>query len=174
MVVAVVILAILLVAVGVLLIVKRDMFTSIFGGSITRMVEKQKKINGEIEVLKKQQKVKSEEVIKEAATKKKALSDAVEANIQALQAQISSLKEQKKTKTALIDESTKVELDKVINDFDQKIVAKKNQSKRLTHLIGAEKMNMEDILSPELPNAPQPINPMGFAGQEKESKKSSK
>ena len=44
MVVAVVILAILLVAVGILLIVKRDMFTSIFGGSITRMVEKQKKI----------------------------------------------------------------------------------------------------------------------------------
>ena len=72
MVVAVVILAILLVAVGILLIVKRDMFTSIFGGSITRMVEKQKKINGEIEVLKKQQKVKSEEVIKEAASKEEA------------------------------------------------------------------------------------------------------
>lgn len=156
MIVAIVILAVLLVAVGTLLIIKRDMFSSIFGGSITRMVERQKKIDGEIEVLKKQQKVESEEVIKEAATKKKALIDAIEANIQALQAQISSLKEQKKTKLALIDEKTKVELDKVINDFDQKIIAKKNQSKRLTHLIGAEKMNMDDILSPDTPNMPSP------------------
>lgn len=156
MVVVTVILAVLLVALICLLVIKRDLFTTMFGSSITRMVERKKKLDGEIEVLKKQQKVSSEEVIKESVDRKKALSDAIDANVVALQAQISSLKEQKKTKCALIDEKTKVNLDKVINDFDQKIMSKKNQVKRLANLIGAERLNIEDIITPDTPNMPSP------------------
>jgi hypothetical protein len=50
----------------------------------------------------------------------------------------------------IIDEKKKVTLDKVINDFDQKITSKRNQAKRIGHLIGAERLNMEDILTEEL------------------------
>jgi hypothetical protein len=150
MIILTVVLAILLVGAILLMVFKKDLFTSIFGNSITKMVEKQKRVLGEIEVLKKQQKVESEEVCKDFADQKTSLCDAIDANIQALQAQISSLKEQKKTKCALLDEKKKVTLDKVINDFDQKITSKRNQAKRIGHLIGAERLNMEDILTEEL------------------------
>lgn len=152
---AVLIILVIVLAIAVaLLIFKRDLLTSIFGSNVVRKVEKKKRIEGEIEVLKKQEKVQTENVIKSYDQKKKDLADSTSAQVNALQAQITSLKSNKETQTKLLDEERKVALDKVINEFDQKITNKKNQAKKLGYLIEAEQKNLQDVIDPNQPNQP--------------------
>lgn len=131
------------------------MFEVLFGNTVVRKTEKKKKIEGQVAVLKKQQKVESEKVLKDFAAKKTNSTDIINAQITALQAQISSLKETRKSQLEILDEQCKVEYDKVINDFDRKIVSKQNQVKRLGHFIEAEIKNQEDVLNSDKPNAPK-------------------
>lgn len=123
-------------------------FETLFGNSITKKVEKHNRLIGDIEVLKKQQKVSSEAVLKSYATKKRNLNNSVDADIARLQAEISSLKEHRVSQLELLEEERKVMLDKTINDFDRRITNKFNKAKKLEHLINAEKANMEDIIKP--------------------------
>ena len=144
------------------------MFEFVFGNSITRKVEKRRRMIGEIEVLKKQQKVKCEEILKTFAQDKADLAAKTDAEINSLQAQILSLKEHKKTQTALLDEREKVVIDETINKFDQMIVNKQNQVKRLNRYIDAEQKNIEDVINPDAPNAPavQESRIIGFRDSE--------
>lgn len=157
---------------------KYGIIDSIIGNTITSKVEKKKKVEGEIEVLKKEQKIKSEEVIQEYNEKKTDLTDSIDSQINSYKAQINSLMESKKTKIALIEQEKKVQIDKVINDFDRKIVSKQNHVKRLNRLIDAEYNNMEDVIVPDQPNAPREIErpQMGFKmePEKKETPKKSK
>lgn len=120
----------------------------IFGDSIVRNVERHNKLLGDIEVLKKQQKVSSEAVLKSYATKKRDFINSVDSEVSRLQAQIASLKEHKVAQLELLDEERKVMLDKTINDYDRKITSTYNKAKKLEHLIQAEKANMEDVINP--------------------------
>ncbi len=151
-------------------------FDYIFGNTVTRKVEKKNKIDGQVEVLKKKQKVESEKVIHEYEDKKTATIDNITATINALQAQIASLKISKDTKCQMLDEERKVKLDKIINDFNIKIVNKQNQSKRLTRYIEAEMRNMEDATSHPQPNAPttQSTSVTGFTTDTKTKSTSKK
>lgn len=169
MLVAIIIIAIVLVSlIAVLILRKVGMFEFVFGNSITRKVEKRRRMIGEIEVLKKQQKVKCEEILKTFAQDKADLAAKTDAEINSLQAQILSLKEHKKTQTALLDEREKVVIDETINKFDQMIVNKQNQVKRLNRYIDAEQKNIEDVINPDTPNAPavQESRIMGFRDSE--------
>lgn len=157
MVALLIILIILVAGLICLMIFKREWLNSLFGNSITDKVEKKKKIEGEVEVLKKEQKVASEAIIQDYDNKKTSTTDTINAQINALQAQIASLKNDKVTKCALLDEERKVALDKCINDYDRKIVSKQNQVKRLTRYIDAEQKNMDDVIHPDQPNAPRNI-----------------
>lgn len=123
-------------------------FEGLFGNSIIRKVEKHNKLTGDIEVLKKQQKVSSEAVLKAYAVKRRNLNDVADADIARLQAQIASIKERRTAQLELLEEERKVTLDKTINDFDRKITNKYNKAKKLEHLINAEKANMEDVINP--------------------------
>ncbi len=151
-------------------------FDYIFGNTVTRKVEKKNKIDGQVEVLKKKQKVESEKIIHEYEDKKTATIDNITATINALQAQIASLKISKDTKCQMLDEERKVKLDKIINDFNIKIVNKQNQSKRLTRYIEAEMRNMEDATSHPQPNAPttQSTSAIGFIADTKTKSTSKK
>ena len=120
----------------------------LFGNGITKKVEKHNRLIGDIEVLKKQQKVSSEAVLKSYASKKRNLNNSVDADIARLQAEIAALKEHRVSQLELIEEERKVVLDKTINDFDRKITNKYNKAKKLEHLINAERENMEDIINP--------------------------
>ena len=136
----------------------------IFGNGVVRKVEKKKRVEGEVEVLKKQQKVQTENVINTYEQRKASVVDNTNAQINALQAQIVALKNSKETKCKLLDEEKKVAIDKVINEFDQKIVSKSNYAKKLGYLITAEQKNLQDVVSPDQPNAPteHKQNPIGF------------
>lgn len=122
--------------------------------NITRMVEKSKKVSGKIEVLKKQQKAASESLIKECEAQKVALANSIEAQIASYKAQIETLKNQKQTQYAAYDQKLKVDLDKVINNYDEKILAKKNELNRLNNMIEAENKNNIDVMKPIQTNAP--------------------
>lgn len=150
-------LIVILVVLIALVIFKRDWFDSLFGNSVIRKVEKKKKLEGQLEVLKKQQKVEVEKISKETEEKKAALVASIDSQINALNASIATLKNQKKTQQELLDEQKKVEMDKKINDFDRKIVSKMNEIKRLGHFIEAERKNQDDALHPEQPNAPKKV-----------------
>lgn len=130
-------------------------FDRFFRNDITKNVEKKKRIEGQVEVLKKQQKVSCEAVINDFDCKKTSLIDSTNAQINALKAQIASLGTNKDKQCALLDEQKRVALEKTINDFDQKIVSKQNQVNRLIRYIDAEQKNMEDVISPNQPNAPR-------------------
>lgn len=131
----------------------------IFGDSIVKNVERHNKLLGDIEVLKKQQKVSSEAVLKSYATKKRDFINSVDSEVSKLQAQIASLKEHKVAQLELLDEERKVMLDKTINDYDRKITSTYNKAKKLEHLIQAEKANMEDVIKPSLvDNTPSDTN----------------
>lgn len=146
-----------------------------FGNGIVRKVEKKKKVDSEVEVLKKQQKVESDKVLKEYEATKRNYSDSVDAQIKSYEAQIIQLKAEKKGQLELYDKQLKVDLDKKINDFDRKIIAKQNQSKRLSYLIDAEQRNMQDVISPDQPNAPKDnFGKIGFQVLNEESKSSKK
>ena len=119
------------------------MLDLIFGNSVVRKVENKKKIEGDIQVLKKQQKVRMEEIIKECATKKANISNSIDAQITELQAQITVLKKSKQDQCDLMDEKQKVMIDQMINDFDRKIINKTNKAKKL----GIYKIKSETLKS---------------------------
>lgn len=130
------------------------MLDFLFGNSVVRKVEKKKKIEGEIEVLKKQQKVEIENVIKTYDQKKANLNDTTNAQINSLQAQIAALKANRETQTNVLNEEKKVEIDKATNEYNQRITSKTNQAKKLGYLIEAEQKNLADVISPNQPNQP--------------------
>lgn len=150
----VIILSLIVISFIALMLFKRDWFLSLFGNSVVRKVEKKKRIEGEIGVLKKQQKVEVENIIKLYDQKKADLSDTTAAQINALQAQIAALKANKETQTNLLNEEKKVAIDKVTNKLDQQIVSKTNQAKKLGYYIDAEQKNLADVISPDQPNQP--------------------
>lgn len=154
MVVVTVILSLLVVSLILLAIFKKEWLLSIFGNSVVGKVEKKKKIEGEIEVLKKQQKVEIENIIKTYDQKKANLIDTTNAQIGSLQAQIAALKANKETQTNVLNEEKKVDIDRKTNEYNQKIVSKTNQSKKLGYLIEAEQKNLADVISPNQPNQP--------------------
>ena len=143
----------------------------LFKNNVIRQVERKQKLEGEVEVLKKQQKVESEKIIKDFAAKKIALADSIQAQIGALQAQIASLKNQKTAQLELLDEQKKVTLDKKIHDYDNQIICKRNKVKRLIRFIDAEQQNMQDVINPDAPNAPAERHSIGFNTEEKLEKK---
>lgn len=130
------------------------MIQVIFGNPITRKVETKKKIEGQVEVLKKEQKVKVEEKTKEYEVKKKVVVDDTTAAINMYKARIASLEKEKKDKVEMLDKELKVEINKVINMYDQRIVSKQNKAKKLGYYIEAEQQNIQDVINPEQPNAP--------------------
>ena len=130
------------------------MFEFIFGNSVTRKVESKKRIEGEVEVLKKQQKVKVEGTIKNYNAKKTSAIDSINAQINNYRAQIKNLEQQKKDQEEMYDKEMKVAVDKVINDYNRKIIAKQNKAKKLGYYIDAEQKNIQDVIEPSQPNAP--------------------
>lgn len=130
------------------------MFEFIFGNSITRKVESKKRIEGEIEVLRKQQKVKAESTVKEYNSKKALTIDSINAQINNYKAQIKNLEQLKKDKEEMYDKEMRVAVDKVMNDYDRKIIAKINKAKKLGYYIDAEQKNIQDVITPDQPNAP--------------------
>lgn len=146
-----------------------------FGNSITRKVEKKKRIEGEVEVLKKEQKVAVEATIKDYDERKQAVIDSVDSQIVNLKAQIEALETSKTTRCNLLDEQRKVAIDKTLNDYDIKIVNKQNQAKKLGHYIDAENAAIQDTINPTQPNAPtQPRPQMGFRVLNEETKEQPK
>lgn len=130
------------------------MFEFIFGNTITRKVESKRRIEGEVEVLKKQQKVRSEATLKDFNTKKVLALDSINAQINNLKAQIKNLEQQKKDKEEMFDKELRVAIDKVMNDYDRKIINKQNKAKKLGYYIDAEQKNIQDVITPDQPNAP--------------------
>ena len=55
----------------------------------------------------------------------------------------------------MLDEQKKVAWDKVVNDFDAKIMSKQNDVKKLSRFIDAEQKNIDDVINPDKPNVPQ-------------------
>lgn len=130
------------------------MFEFVFGNTITRKVESKKRIEGEIEVLRKQQKVKAESTVKEYNSKKALTTDSINAQINNYKAQIKNLEQLKKDKEEMYDKEMRVAVDKVMNDYDRKIIAKINKAKKLGYYIDAEQKNIQDVITPDQPNAP--------------------
>ena len=130
------------------------MLDFIFGNTITRKVERVSKMCGEVEVLKKQQKVKSEAVCKKHEVKKSQMIDSANVKIATLKSLITALNSEKKAQLELIDKELKVEIDKVINRFNLKIIAKQHKINALNNNITAERKNIDDVMNPENPNAP--------------------
>lgn len=128
------------------------MFDIIFSSLITRRIQKKQKLEGQVEVLKKQQKLASEKIIKEYDLKKQNLKFNTDSEIAECEKQIKELNAEKERQDYLLAEQQKVELDEVINKYNQKITSKKNSIKKLTHLIDAERQSQEDILNPDQPN----------------------
>lgn len=157
MIVAVIILSLLLITLVCLTIFKRDWVEGLFGSNVISKVQQKKKLEGEIEVLKKQQKVEVEKISKETDEKKAHIVNTINADIAALNAQIDNLKKEKTTRQDLLDQERKVLIDKKVNDFNQQITFKQNKVKRLEHFIDAERKNQEDALNPDQPNAPKQI-----------------
>ena len=152
-----IILILLLVVALALIIFKREWFDSLFGNSVIRKVEKKKKLEGQLAVLRQQQKIEAEKISKETEKKKADLVCDIDAQITSYEASINNLKKQKKTQQDLLDEQKRVEMDKKIHEFDRKIVSKVNEIKRLGHFIEAERKNQDDALNPDQPNAPKKI-----------------
>lgn len=128
-----------------------------FKSSIVKKVEKQQRLEAEAEILKKQQKVKVESLIKEYANRKAEMQDSLDAQINSYKAQIVSLTQAKKDRAEILDEELKVAIDQVTSDYNQRIVAKQNQAKSLGHYIAAEQKNIEDVINPDQPNAPRKV-----------------
>lgn len=148
-----------------------DLFTK---NSIVRKAEKKRKFEGIVADLKNQQKVKSETVIKEFDIKKVNLIDSIDAQINALSAQIGSLKSQKKTQCDLLDKQMKVVLDKTIDKFDQSIMIMKNKLKSIGNTIEAEQKSLQDVLDLDGPNTPNTPIKIGFNDTIIDTKKKSK
>lgn len=131
------------------------MLEKLFKTSIQRHIEKKSKLENEIEVLKTQQKVKSEIVISEYDSKKTQHQNTIDAQIAALQNEIENLKVSRTTHSASLDKEKVVQLKKVDNEFEAKILSKQNEVKKLSNLIDKEQKDMEDLITPLKPNAPK-------------------
>ena len=130
-------------------------FEKLFRTGIQRHVEKKSKLENEIEVLRTQQKVKSEIIIADYDSKKAQHQNNIDAQISALQNEIENLKVLRATQTTSLDKEKVVQLKKVDNEFDAKILTKQNEIKKLSNLINKEQKDMEDLVSPLKPNAPK-------------------
>ncbi len=131
------------------------MLEKLFKTNIQRYVEKKNKLENEIEVLKTQQKVKSETVLADFESKKTQFQNNVDAQIVTLQNQIENLKVSKTTQVTAFEKERIVELKKVDNEFDAKILAKQNEVKKITNLIDKEQKDMRDLVNPLKSNAPK-------------------
>ena len=127
---------------------------NIFKSKITRMVEKSKRLQGEVEVLKKQQKVKVENELKECESRKTQYTNTTNATIAAYKASIKSAELSIKAECSKYDQECKVEVDKIMNEYDSKILAKLNELNRTKNLIDAENKNNMDVMKPLMVNAP--------------------
>lgn len=171
MVFTIILLAIILAVVVTYVVLARlGKLETIFGSSIVKKAEKKRKVENYVEVLKKEQKVAVEEAIKACNVKKTEIVDSVNAQVAALQARIAALKEQKASQCNILDEKLKVDLDRIINDFDQKITTQQNVVKKLGYFINAEQKNIADVVDPAQPNAPTEKKVL----VEKDTKKNSK
>ena len=154
------------------------MFNFLTKSPIQRSVEKKNKLMNDIEVLKTQQKVRYENIIADFESRKTQYSNNTDAQIAALQNQIANLKVLKVTQIQAYEKEKTVALKKVDNEFDQKILNKSNEVKKLANLIEKDQKDMQDIMEPTKSNAPRDnrkvLNedtPMGFS-MTKKSKKS--
>lgn len=154
MIVLTIILSVVIIALVALIVFKKEWLMQMFGNSITSKVERKKKIEGEVEVLKKEQKVKLEETIKAYDVKKASILDSITAQINNYKAQIKNLEKAKQDKSEMMNEELKVDIDKVTNIYNRKIISKQNQAKKLGYYINAEQKNIEDVIDPDQPNAP--------------------
>lgn len=154
MVAAIIILVLVIVALLALIVFKKEWLMQMFGNSITAKVEHKKKIEGEVEVLKKEQKVKVEETTKAYDVKKASELDSITAQINNYKAQIKNLEKAKEDRAEMLDQEKKVDIDKVVNNYNRKIISKQNQAKKLGYYIDAEQKNIEDVIDPDQPNAP--------------------
>lgn len=127
---------------------------NIFKNKITKMVEKSKKIEGQIEVLKKQQKVKAENAMKVSEAKKDDFTNSTTATINSYKAAIKTAEASIKTECSKYDQECKVEVDKIMNEYNSKILAKMNELNRTKNLIEAENKNNMDVMKPLMVNAP--------------------
>lgn len=124
----------------------------LFGNDVVSKVEKKEKIEGQIEVLKKEQTVKFENKVKEYETRKTNAGNSIEAQINNLQAQIRSLRASKDSQIELIQKELTVELDKIVNKYSQKITKKENAKNRLANLIVAENKNLTEVITKNTTN----------------------
>lgn len=154
MVVVIIVLIAIIAALACLMIFRKDWLMQMFGNSITSKVERKKRLEGEVEVLKKEQKVGVEETIKKFDVKKATELDSITAQINNYKAQIKNLEKAKQDRSEMLSEELKVEVDKVTNIYNRKIIAKQNQAKKLGYYIDAEQKNIEDVIDPDQPNAP--------------------
>ena len=122
----------------------------IFKTSITSKVEKLKKLQGKVEVLKKEQKVGTDSVIKAYDVKQSELKNAIDAQIANFKAEIKSLEAHKKAQFELYNQERKVAIDKTINEYNAKIVNVTNQITELMHLIEAERKTEEEVVRPAM------------------------
>ena len=130
-------------------------FDKLFKTNFQRHVERKARLENHIELLKNQQKVKTENVIASYNSRKTQHSNNVEAQITALKNQIENLKVEKKTQAEAFDKEREIAIKKVDNEYYSKILAKKNEVKKLTNLIEKEQKDIGDFVNPEKPNAPR-------------------
>lgn len=154
MVFIIVLLSLVIIASVLLFIFKKDWVAAIFGNSITSKVEKKKKVENQIEVLKKEEKMKSEKIMAEYKAKDENFKNNADAEINSLKARIKTLEQEKLTNEKVLEQEKRVELDKIFHDYDERIINKKNLVNRLNNFIGAEKKNMQDAIDNTQPNQP--------------------
>lgn len=131
------------------------MFNFFTFNRMQRFVERKKRFEGDVEVLKTKQKVEYENVVRSFKAKKSQLENNIAVEIKALITQIDNLKKMKGTQTTALDEEMKVELKKVDNKFNQQILAKQNEIKKLNNLIYKEEQDIKDLIAVQSPNAPK-------------------
>lgn len=127
----------------------------LFKTSIQRHVERKAKVENQIQVLKTQQKVKSENVVSEYNSKKVQHENTIDAQIAALENQIENLKVSKTTQVEAFEKEKTVALKKVDNYFDARILEKENEVMKLANLIDKEQKDMRDLVQPKKSNAPK-------------------
>ena len=126
------------------------MFDWLFKDKVVLKVEKKKKLENAIELLKKEKQIQFETVVKDFDMQKINLSTEVETQIKALEAQINCLRQELKAQLALIQKRSVIELDKVINEYDQRISIKENDLNKLLNLIEADKKSLNQVIDHSL------------------------
>ena len=126
------------------------MFDWLFKDKVVLKVEKKKKLENAIELLKKEKQIQFETIVKDFDMQKINLSTDVETQIKALEAQINCLRQELKAQLALIQKRSVIELDKVINEYDQRISIKQNELNKLLNLIEADKKSLNQVIDNSL------------------------